>query len=501
MKLNIFKIEKSKLEDLIDLLKSKGFDDEGNIVKEGISYSLYLYKKEMKRKSWVDFYSSILANDRLLIYQKHLDTDNLSGALIIKTESSIFAISHGHAHFILRVFCDKDFGLDLAERIAKPDGLTLKHSQTFTSLGRKDITSYNKRRKLNEAIDYAEAFNYVKCKTIDKTKWGESVDFGESARFSPSKNFSLTFKDINTLIMNIEAQLNEHPQVTIPRYQQVKNKEIIDKLNENLAQHFHDYLEDLITDEYWLTGVTFNFASEQRCSVKYLKKELVPLTDSLDSQTVKEAIIKNKGDIKDYNLIKVIFYNDNNEALYTLPLKDLMLVTIEQNGKYYVSHEGHWFVFSETYVNFIEKQVDEISFEKRDSFGLNENGLINKLVSEGNYIQLHKNNVYLGKFCIEQADLMDKDNIIMIKDQDTTSDLVYLVKQATTSMRLTDSGDLNGQTFSGKNICLWMLIKRKSLSKLSDFRSFHLLDALNDFRKEVQNKNLTPVIWISLKNE
>ena len=501
MKLNIFKIDNSKIEDLINLLKSKGYNEEGNIAKDGISYILYLYKKEAKRKSWVDFYSSVLATEKLSMFQQQLDADNLSGSLIIKTTTSIFAVSHGNAHFILRMFCDKDFGLNLAERIAQPDGLTLKHSQTFTSLGKKDITSYNKKRKLNESIDYGEAFNYVKCKTSDNSKWGETADFGESARFSPSKKFPLKFDDINKLIKNIEDELSKRPQITIPRYQQVNNKEIIDKLNKNLTQHFFEYLEDVITDEYWLTGVTFNFASDQRCSVRYLRKELVPLSDSLDSQTVKEAVTKNKDKIKDYNLIRVIFYDENDQVLSSDPLKNLMLVTIEQDGKYYVSHEGSWFVFSESYIKFIEQQVDEITFEKKNHFGLGENELIDKLVAEEGYTKLHKDNVHIGKYCIEKADLMDEENVIMIKDQNTTSDLVYLVKQATTSIRLSESGDLQGQKFSGKNICLWMLLNRQTLSKISDLKSFHLLDAINDFKKEVQSKNLTPVIWISLKNE
>ncbi len=52
---------------LINLLKSKGYNEEGNIAKDGVSYILYLYKKEVKRKSWVDFYSSILATDTGLL--------------------------------------------------------------------------------------------------------------------------------------------------------------------------------------------------------------------------------------------------------------------------------------------------------------------------------------------------------------------------------------------------------------------------------------------------
>ena len=93
---------------------------------------------------------------------------------------------------------------------------------------------------------------------------------------------------------------------------------------------------------------------------------------------------------------------------------------------------------------------------------------------------------------------MDDNNIIMIKDQHGQADLVYLIKQATTSLRLSEAGEFGENVFDGRNVCLWMLVERKSLNKLSDFKSFHLLDALNDFRREVVNRGLTPVIWISL---
>jgi len=154
--------------------------------------------------------------------------------------------------------------------------------------------------------------------------------------------------------------------------------------------------------------------------------------------------------------------------------------------------------FSESYVSFIEEQVDSISYEIKDVGDVTETQLIDSLVKAGHYTQLHKDNVYIGKYCIEKADLMDDNNIIMIKDQHTTADLVYLIKQATTSLRLSDAGEFSENVFNGRNVCLWMLVNRKYLNKLSDFKSFHLLDALNDFKREVTSKNLTPVIWISL---
>ena len=63
-----------------------------------------------------------------------------------------------------------------------------------------------------------------------------------------------------------------------------------------------------------------------------------------------------------------------------------------------------------------------------------------------------------------------------------------------------NAGEIGENVFNGRSVCLWMLVNRKSLTKLSDFKSFHLLDALNDFKKAAVALNLTPEIWISLEN-
>ncbi len=172
---------------------------------------------------------------------------------------------------------------------------------------------------------------------------------------------------------------------------------------------------------------------------------------------------------------------------------------MQLNGKYYVFFRNEWVEFSESYVEFIQEQVDSINFHIEPSTNQTETELINSLVAKGKYAQLHKDNVYInGKYCIEKADLMDDENVIMIKDQHQQADLVYLIKQATTSLRLTNAGELGENVFNGRSVCLWMLVNRKKLTRLSDFKSFHLLDALNDFKKSAIALNLTPEVWITL---
>lgn len=503
MKINIFKIDTDKVDDLTEELENAEYDPIADIENDKHYMVLYLKRKSSESQGWIEFYKNIMDEKDYKKYSENLGSESLSGLYLIEKEGYAYALTHGQAHFIARKYCDKDFGLDLAERIVDPIGLKMKHSQTFSSAGKKDITSYAQKRKFDNSFEYGEAFSYVKCKTVDKKKWGETADFGESARFTSGKEFSFHAKELFTLIDAIDEQLSLQPEIRLPRYRKVIDKTLLEELKQELKKHFLEFLTDVDVEDYWLTGVSFNFSGDYKYSLKLRAKELTEIIDTLDTSIIKNVIADNSDAIKDrYDLIKVLFYDEEENFLFSKPLQDLIQVTVTLNDKYYVLYHNEWVEFSDSYVKFIEEQVDAISFEIKDAYGLGETELISKLVKQDGYTQLHKNNVYIGKYCIEQADLMDDDNVIMVKGQHKykQEDLVYLIKQATTSLRLTESGELADNVFEGRNVCLWMLVNRKSLKKLSDFKSFHLLDALNDFKKEVVSKNLNPVIWISLKN-
>lgn len=501
MKINLFKIPKDFVPDLSVDLEDNGYEPEADHSDENCDTVLYLRKKHSENQSWLNYYQSVLDAETFAAYSENLGSEAISGAFLIEKDSYAYVVAHGQAHFIVRKYCDKDFGLDLAERIVDPSGLKMKHSQTFTSAGKKDITSYTRKRKLGDSCEYGEAFSYVKCKTIDKKQWGETVDFGESVRFSFGKDLSLTPVELYKLTDRIDAIIQTQPIIKLPRYRKVTDRTVLDHLEQEFKQHFMDFLTDVDVDDYWLTGVSFNFSNDYRCSLKMRQNDITEILDSLDVNIVRDAVTANAEFIGNrYDLIRVMFYDENDEVLFYKRLKDLMQVTIEYNGKYYVLYHNEWVEFSESYVSYIEEQVDSIQFELKDAGNMNETQLIESLANGGQYTQLHKNNVYIGKYCIEKADLMDEDNIIMIKDQHGQADLVYLIKQATTSLRLSEAGEFGKNVFGGRNVCLWMLVERKNLTKLSDFKSFHLLDALNDFRREVINRGLTPVIWISLNS-
>lgn len=500
MKVNVFKIENDKVGDLLVELEDNKYVCEADKEDENSYTALYLQKKQSQKKGWLEYYRQLLSKEKFEDYTKSIVNESVSGLFLIQKNDYSYAFSYGQTHFIARKYCDKDFGLNLAERILDPQGLKMKHSQTFTSAGKKDITSYLQNRKFDDSRDYGEAFSYVKCKTKDKKLWGKNADFGESARFSFDKSFHLNPHELYCFTDELEKALKTEANIKLPRYHKVIDKNVLTLLNKKLDKQFGDFVMDVDVSDYWLTGVSFNFSSDYRYSLKLSKMDLSDISDTLDINFIRKALSNNKGKIeKKYDSIKVLFYDENDEVIFRKKLKELLQITVELNGKYYVFFQNEWVEFSESYVKYIQDQVDSIKFRIKKSENRTETELIDSLVASGKYTQLHKNNVYInGKYCIEKADLMDDDNVVMIKDQHQQADLVYLVKQATTSLRLANAGEIGENVFKGRSVCLWMLVNRKKLTKLSDFKSFHLLDALNDFKKATVALNLTPEIWISL---
>ena len=383
MKINIFKIDKDKVDDLTKELENTGYTPVADLENDIYYMVLYLKRKSSESQGWIEFYKSIMDEQDYKKYSQNLGSELLSGVYLIEKDSYTYALTHGQAHFIARKYCDKDFGLDLAERIVDPIGLKMKHSQTFSSAGKKDITSYVQKRKFDNSFEYGEAFSYAKCKTVNKKKWGDTADFGESARFTSGKDFSFKAKELFTLIDDIDEQLSLESQIHLPRYRKVVDANVLEELKKELNKHFLEFLTEVDVEDYWLTGVSFNFSGDYKYSLKIRAKELTEIIDNLDTTIIKKVISENSESIKGrYDLIKVLFYDEKENRLFSKSLQDLIQITITFNDKYYVLYHNEWVEFSDSYVKFIEEQVDSIPFEIRDAYGLGETALIDKLVKQ-----------------------------------------------------------------------------------------------------------------------
>ena len=134
-KYNIYKIDKEKEEELIEKLKSVNLELSKIITVDNYKLSFY-FSNEPDNISiwWTSVYSEFLEEDNIPCNKVYFAT------LIISNDKYCYAVSLGKSHFYLRNFCDPDFGLDLAERIADKNNLKIKNSRYFASKKTKVIS-------------------------------------------------------------------------------------------------------------------------------------------------------------------------------------------------------------------------------------------------------------------------------------------------------------------------------------------------------------------------
>jgi len=183
-KYNLYRIRKDQEESLIAKLESSGMERTGEREIEGYRLSFYFSREPAPAPIWwADTYADLLPGgerpQNLMYY----------GVLLLSNSDSCYAVSLGKSHFYLRDFCDSDFGLDVAERIADPRDVRTKNSKFFQSRKSKTITTYQKGSEVEYGA--AESFHYVRARTLDRQRWGEVASFGTSAQFTLREGYEV----------------------------------------------------------------------------------------------------------------------------------------------------------------------------------------------------------------------------------------------------------------------------------------------------------------------
>jgi uncharacterized protein (TIGR04141 family) len=224
-KYNIYKIEKVKELSLIEKLQSVGLSIAGQKSIDNFTLSFYLSKEpEDIDIWWIDLYKEYLD-----IKTKPKNKAYFS-VFLISNASLAFAISMGKSHFYLKEFCDTDFGINLAERIADNNNLKLKNSKLFGGNINKTIISYQENSEFE--YDSGESIHYVKAKTINKDPWGEIASFGNSIQL----HVVIMPDNLPVLIRKIEEELQKEPKIILPRATAITDETKISELDNKLVQ-------------------------------------------------------------------------------------------------------------------------------------------------------------------------------------------------------------------------------------------------------------------------
>jgi len=495
-KYNIYRLKKNSEEALLEKFDDVGMDLVNTTEIDVYSLRFYFSKKPDEVDIWwADTYSDFLdaaepPKNRIYF-----------GALLVSSEDWLYAVSLGKSHFYLRQFCDSDFGLNLAERIIDQYNLKIKNSKFYQSRKSKTITTYHEGIEID--YDSGESMHYLKAKTIDDEVWGKVASFGSSVQL----NLDLLPTELPGLITKIEEELGNPPLFTLPKVDRVQDKDTIEVLDMKLANAILASEEgsDVGVEEFTVSGVNFIFADEDAYSlyIKGRSREKVKI-ESLNISNLLNFIRDTSINIHEMlNEIKVHVHREHGRN-YSQPLK-FYLDFIDDEERYCLI-EGIWHKFNQSYLTYLQQEVDALGFEYNEAFNISaevtEDAFNESRAENDGFLNYDKELSSLdGKYRVEKMDLYKDEELFFVKIG-TPQKLSYVVDQAKTTVKILQNREsiieIDGDEVKVKGVCLWIILDRRGkIEKLSEINSIIFHMKLVDWKKVVLDAGYTPRVIVN----
>ena len=522
---NIYKLKIGSLNKLVRKVTNEGLIKQKTIQNGDYQLTFYFSENVEGNDVWwytayKDFFKEGIEEPQNYFY---------FGLLIIEKVSDkniVYAVSLGKSHFYLNKFIVNHFGINVATRIADGTTTVLKKSRLFSGTKRQEISSYIAFQLDN--YDAGESVEHIKLRATDESVWGDkSIVFADSIQF----DYDEDPLDIVSIISEIETVLGQDPILELPKLEIVNNTELIGKLDLSLVEMLKGNDPSVTIEEFTSYGVNicFNYTNYNYKIYHYNDRKhehKVDLDQSLTTDSIKGFFTKLD---KQFSIDDIrIQFSDDTTSKFTKPLKELLDFHVVFEGENYFLKNGEWFLFNETFKEYLYKSLTKIKFEK-DGY-LSEKEYItwkkekskkikdpsyigDKLVyreyyfnflkseNEG-YILLDRQNesvTSLNKgardYKVEVADLY-KDNILWaVKIGKKNTEAIYNIAQSLTSIELIKKGNIEfDKTIDSCG--LWFVLD-EDIKSIDEINSIQVLLSIESWKKKIESFGLIPIIRIS----
>lgn len=503
-KYNLYLLNKDSVELALNKLRDKKYTHIKTFRNYNVDFDMYITKLGHRNDVWwIDQYSKFLPEEFIIV-----KNTSYSAMILAKTAKNNYMISMGKTHFYMNEFCDMDFGVDLAQRIGDRTKNKLKNSDYFGGARNKAITSNVGYSDLD--FQSGESIGFLKLMPGDKEEWGKSsIAFGASVQFS---SIDVDPTELGLLLNEIDSALQRDSLFRIPRSTIVKNKNIIDSLNDKLAQHIVNCDTEIVQIfDYEQFGVSFFFSEDATWKLKHGGHESELLND-LNLVSIKEFCQQGGIDLKDnFKDIKVSILV-NGQSKFTSSL--LAFLDYQDEGNYYLRN-GRWYEFNQDFIDELHEQMSEIEVTNID-FDFSHEAYLTWKGRQGeqlNYKERYYNTEMAKKYGytlydrnldlhrgkkIEVCDMYDKSTKkIIVTKRGEPVDLGYAIDQAHTVVKLVNHGRYQVHVPRKKKLpihnveLLLIFKKRKSkIASLSEINSLTFQTKINDLLAACRDKGL-----------
>jgi uncharacterized protein (TIGR04141 family) len=491
VRLNIFKVPANHVGPMRHALVEKGLTVTSELDQNGWTGEfLFSADPDPSTIPWVKTFANLIGSE---------DFHNLSYCAVILLEkgASCYAIVFGKAHFYVRPYCDYDFGVELAKRIADEDDISETAARRYQGKQRKDIRSFSDHTRLTvppgNSVDFLQG-RILPTKTED---FGASGKFGTSCLLSPD----ITPDDIGALLTRLEAELDETARFKLPRTVVLSDDDEVARYDEKLIDELMAPVgtSDIATDTFDLFGVDFVFSSSGSFILKcghYKPLEL----DRLTMKDVKEYIVDRNVPRAKVLGLKVVHCREGDPE-FTQSIKQAVDYICDDD--LVVLRGGKWLKFNEDYLEALDNAIRAIEVEPTEGelaeTSMKE-GDFNASLADYGYTVADKDFDILktaARTQTEAWDLQKGDTVYAVKFG-TPQKLNYVVDQASSVVELIRNRAHLQPPPPFKRYCLWMGYRAKQRpASLADSGSIILKQKVEAWARQCEEVGLRPVLKLS----
>lgn len=494
MKLNIFRIPASE----VDPLKNRLVNAKMSVIHEVQQHEWvgrFYYSVDPAPTSipWAEPFSSYFPSGERPTNRNHF------AAFVFERGAECFVLSYGKSHFYIRPYCDHDFGIELAKRIADEGDIRQTAGKRFAGKRTKEIKSYASQTPL--IVEGGESVDFIQASICEdrRTAYGKSGRFGASAQVTPD----IKLDDLGSFLDTVVEELARAAQFKLPRTVLVVGEEEIARLDEVLLDELlsKETVSDFTNNTIDLYGVDFVFPSEGTFTLscgRGAKEQLVQLT-----MGHLKHFIANK-DIARQDILKIqIKHEREGDPSYTSRIKDE--IDFIADGERVVLTGGKWLRFNQDYLDFLDDAIRDIEVERvEDEFKIiwQKEGDFNasQAVADAGFVSADKDFELFqtrSPTPVEAWDLRRDTTVYAVKFG-TAQKLHYVCDQALNVLELLRNKAETKQVDSFDRYCLWFGYRAKTTpSSLADTGSIILKQKVEAWARKANELGITPVLRIS----
>lgn len=493
MQLNVFRVPQDQTNLLRARLKEVGLSPIKTVEQDGWTGD-FLFSDSPKSKPipWIETFSDYFGDNKY--YNR-----SYFAVFLFEKGPECFALSFGKSHFYVRPYCDYDFGIELAKRIADIADVSQTSAKRFQGKQRKDIRSFSSNARLS--VPPGESVEFLQGTVISEKRddFGGSGKFGASALLTPV----IEPQGIGGFLSRLVEELGKPERFQLPRTMMLSDKEEIKRFDKLLLDELQAPIgtSELATHTYDLFGVDFIFSSTGSFTLKCGHYKSVDL-EQLTMRDVKEYIADRSIPRDKLLQIKIITHREDAPDVEQR-IKEA--VDFISDGDRVALTGGKWLQFNQDYLDYLDEAVREIAVEctepEYEKIELRE-GEFNASLASAGYEVADKNfSIFKTRSPtpVEAWDLARHGTVYAVKFG-TAQKLHYACDQAMLVLDLLHNRAEAKEIPHFDRYCLWLGYQATELPKsIADSGSIILKQKIEAWSRRCSDLGVEPVLKLSLK--